>query len=323
MRLTLRQLQLFECVARVGSFTRAAEVLHLSQPAVSMQIKQLEDVLGIALLQQTGKRIRLTEAGEVVLQTAQDLHARLESLQMRLADLKGLKSGRLRLAVMTTAQYFIPQVLGLFCRAYPGIEICLEVTNREHALERLQHGQDDLYIFGRKPEGHELEVLPFAPNPLVVMASASHPLAGQSHIPLKTILQEPFLMREPGSGSRDAVLRLFASQGMSAQVRMELGSNEAIKNAIVAGLGISVLSVHTLTLESARGPIVILDVEGFPILRQWYVAYPRAQGLSLVAQTFFEFLMSDGQRLAMRLADELLKPHPPTPTPTDKPCSGA
>ncbi|MDD3518493.1 MAG: LysR substrate-binding domain-containing protein [Chromatiales bacterium] len=309
---TLRQLQVFEAIARLGSHTRAAEELYLTQPTVSMQIKKLSDTIGLPLFEQTGRRIQLTEAGRELHDACRDIFGVLSHLEMAIADMKGLKRGRLRLAVMTTAQYFMPRVLGEFCRKFPGVEVALEVTNREHALERLAKNLDDLYILGRQPDGREIETRPFAPNPLVVMASREHPLTGQRNIPLDRILEEPFLMRESGSGSRDAVYRLFAAKGKEPKVRMELGSNEAIKHAIVAGLGISVLSLHTLTLEGTDGPIAVLDVEGFPIERQWYVAWPRGKELSVVAKAFFDFLMQDGVRMAQDLARVLSAVRTPT-----------
>lgn len=299
---TLRQLQVFEAIARLGSFTRAAEELHLSQPTVSMQIRKLSETIGLPLFEQAGRGVTITEAGQALAATSRDIMEALANLEMTVADLKGLRQGRLRLAVMTTAQYFMPRVLGEFCKQYPGIEARLEVTNREQTLERLAAHLDDLYILGRQPDDADIETRPFAPNPLVVMASRDHPLARERRIPLARIAEEPFILRERGSGSRDAALRPFAEQGLHLQVRMELGSNEAIKQAIVAGLGISILSLHTLTLEGTDGPIAVLDVEGFPIERQWYVAWPRGRAHSIIARAFFDYLMQDGRKLAEQLA---------------------
>lgn len=304
---SLRQLQVFEAIARLGSFTRAAEELHLTQPTVSMQTTKLAETIGLPLFEQVGRKAILTEAGRSLNETCREIFTSLANLEMAVSDIQGLKRGQLRLAVMTTAQYIMPRVLGEFCKKYPGIEVALEVTNREQTLERLAANLDDLYILGRQPDDSDIETHPFAPNPLVVMAGRDHPLVGKKRIPLARILEEPVILRERGSGSRDAALRLLSSGGGTPKVRMELGSNEAIKQAIVADLGISVLSLHTLTLEGTDGPIAVLDVEGFPIERQWYVAWPHGKSLSIVARTFFEFLMQDGRRIAEHFATVLSK----------------
>ncbi len=209
---------------------------------------------------------------------------------MAIADMKGLKKGTLRLAVVTTAKYFAPRLLGPFCLAHSGVDVSLKVSNRERILERLASNQDDLYILGQPPEDIDATAEPFLENQLVVLAPANHPLAKVRNIPLSRLANEPFLVREPGSGTRAAVERLFASKKIVPKVRMELGSNEAIKQAIVGGLGISVLSRHTLSLDAPMKHIAILDVENFPIRRHWYVAYPRGKKLSVIAQAFLEYL---------------------------------
>jgi len=295
---TLRQLQVFEAIVRLGSFTRAAEELFLSQPTVSMQIKKLADVLGLPLFEHVGRNVEPTEAGLALYKSSRELFEILANLEMTVADLKGLKIGRLRMGVITTAKYLAPEILGEFSRLYPGIDLALKVTNRERIIERMHRNEDDLYIMGQAPDNEvEIEAFPFAPNPLVVMAPRDHPLVGKKNIALSEIIEQPFIMREPGSGIRDAILRLFAAQDLRPRVRMELGSNEAIKHAVAAGLGLSVLSLHTLALEGADGPVAILDVEEFPIHRQWYIVYPKGKELSLVARTFLEFAISSEARI--------------------------
>ena len=290
---TLRQLQVFEAIVRLGSFTRAAEELFLTQPTVSMQIKKLTDVLGLPLFEHIGRNVEPTEAGLALYKSSRELFETLANLEMTVADLKGLKIGRLRMGVITTAKYLAPEILGEFSRLYPGIDLALKVTNRERIIERMHRNEDDLYIMGQAPDGElEVEAFPFAPNPLVVMAPRDHPLVGKKNIALSEIIEYPFIMREPGSGIRDAILRLFAAQDLRPRVRMELGSNEAIKHAVVGGLGVSVLSLHTLALEGADGPVAILDVEQFPIHRQWYIVHPIGKELSLVARTFLEFAIA-------------------------------
>jgi DNA-binding transcriptional LysR family regulator len=226
---------------------------------------------------------------------------------MTVSDMKGLKKGRLRLAVVTTAKYFAPRLLGPFCQQYPGIDVALKVTNRERVLERLRENLDDLYITGQPPEELDVECRPFLENPLVVLAPYGHPLANSKRIPLKRLTQEPFLMREPGSGTRQALERLLAKHRLKVNVRMELGSNEAIKQAIAGGLGISVLSRHTLALDAATKQIVILDVEYFPIRRHWYVSWPRGKRLSVVASAFLDHLQQAGANIAKLPSD----PHEP------------
>ena len=287
---TLRQLEVFEAIARLGSFTRAAEELFLTQPTVSMQVKKLADDVGLPLFEQVGKKIYLTDAGRELHKTSREIFKHFAHFEMAVADMKGMKQGALRLAVVTTAKYFPPRLLGPFCQRYPGIQVSLKVSNRERVLERLADNQDDLYILGQPPEELDAVAEPFLDNPLVVLAPANHPLAGKKKIPLARLAEEPFLLREPGSGTRMAAERLFADHGLAIKVRMELGSNEAIKQAIVGGLGVSVLSRHTLALDAPMGQLTILDVAGFPIERQWYVAYPAGKQLSIVARTFLDYL---------------------------------
>jgi DNA-binding transcriptional LysR family regulator len=299
---TLRQLQVFEAIVRLGSFTRAAEELFLTQPTVSMQIKKLADSMGLSLFEHVGRNVRPTEAGLELYQSCRRIFETLANLEMKIADLKGLKRGRLRLGVITTAKYFAPEVLGEFCKLYPGIDVALKVSNRDRIIERINANEDDLYIMGQAPEDQfEVEALPFAPNPLVVMAPRDHPLVGRKNIPLRSIAEEPFILREPGSGIRDATLKAFDQLGLRPKVRMELGSNEAIKHAIVGGLGLSVQSLHTLTLEGPDGPVAILDVEGFPIMRQWFLVYPKGKELSLVAQAFLEYVLEIEPRMRERM----------------------
>jgi DNA-binding transcriptional LysR family regulator len=307
-RVTLRQLQVFEAVARLGSFTRAAEALYLAQPTVSMQLKKLSETLGLPLFEHAGTRVQLTDAGRELYTTCREVFDALAGLDMAVADIKGIKRGLLRLAVITSAKYLAPHLLGQFSRRYPGIDLALKVTNRERLLERLNAQEDDLYILGQPPAGLEVEAYPLIPNPLVVMAARHHPLVRERSIPLKRLLEEPFILREPGSGTRAAVERLFESKGLRPPVaRMEFGSNESIKQAVVAGLGITVLSLHSLVLEGTSGPIAVLDVQGFPIERYWYVVHPKSKRLSLVARAFLDFVKQEGAQLAENFDSQMNK----------------
>ncbi|PMB46145.1 LysR family transcriptional regulator [Fischerella thermalis CCMEE 5205] len=297
---TLHQLKVFEAAARHGSFTRAAEELFLTQPTVSMQIKQLTKSVGLPLFEQVGKRLYLTEAGRELYATCRQIFDTIAQFEMKVADLKGLKQGQLRLAVITTAKYFIPRLLGPFCQLYPGIEISLQVTNHEGILERMTNNMDDLYIMSQVPEHLDVSYQQFLENPLVVLAPINHPLAKEKNIPIQRLADEPFIMREPGSGTRRAVQQLFDQHGVTVKVKLELGSNEAIKHAIAGGLGISVLSRHTLLPDS--GDLTILDVEHFPIKRDWYMVYPSGKQLSIVARTYFEYLLDAAKQIVERTA---------------------
>ncbi len=295
---TLRQLQVFEAIVRLGSFTQAAEELFLTQPTVSIQTKKLADAVGMPLFEHVGRRVFPTEVGHELYDTCREILGSLTNLEMKLADLHGLKRGRLRLAVITTAQYLAPSILGQFARKFPDIELSLEVSNYDRVLERLANNDDDLYIIGHVPDQlTDVAVYPFAPNPLVVMARRDHPLVGKRNISIQRLAREYFLMREPGSGIREATLKLFEQHGIQPKIRMDLGSNEAIKQAVIGGLGIAVLSLHTLSAEGTCGPIALLDVAEFPILRQWHIVHPRRKVLSIVAKTFLEFAIQDEARV--------------------------
>ena len=287
--LTLRQLQIFDAIVRNSSFTKAAEELFLTQPTVSMQVKKLTETIGMPLLTQVGRKTRPTEVGAELYESSKSIFNTLHNLETSISNFKGLRRGYLRLGVITTAKYFAPEILGTFCQEYPGIDVSLKVTNRDRVLERISAGEDDIYILGQVPDQEGLVAIPFAPNPLVVIASKEHPLSLQQNISLERLAEEPLIIREPGSGIRDTAMKLFQERGLKPKVRMELGSNEAIKHAVVGGLGVAVLSLHTLTLEGATGPVDILDVEGFPIHRQWYLVYPKGRVLSLTAKTFLDF----------------------------------
>lgn len=295
---TLHQLKVFEAVARHNSFTRAAEELFLTQPTVSMQVKQLTKAVGMPLFDQVGKRLYLTQAGEELVKTCREVFEKLDQFEMTVADLKGLKQGRLRLAVITTAKYFVPRLLGPFCKRYPGIDVSLQVTNHEHILNRLSENLDDLYVMSQLPDSIEVTYKRILDNPLVVLAPANHPLAQEKNIPIERIAAEPFIMREPGSGTRKAVQSLFDEHKLSLKVQLDLGSNEAIKQAIAGGLGISILSLHTIALEGPISQLTVLDAQHFPIERYWYAIYPNGKQLSIVARTFLDYLLTEGKQVA-------------------------
>ncbi|MEO0534044.1 MAG: LysR substrate-binding domain-containing protein [Cyanobacteria bacterium P01_A01_bin.123] len=305
---TLHQLKVFEATARHGSFTRAAEELFLTQPTVSIQVKQLTKAVGLPLFEQIGKRLYLTQAGQKLLDTCQNIFEGLEQFEMSVADLKGMKQGQLRIAAITTAKYFVPRLLGPFCHRYPGIDISLKVTNHQQIQERMANNEDDLYIVSDPPDQPDLKTHSFLPNPLVVIAPQTHPLVDKANIPITALNDEPFIMREPGSGTRKAVQKLFTQHKINVKVRLELGSNEAIKQAIAGGLGISVLSQHTIISEGTRGEFAVLDIEHFPIERYWYVAHLAGKQPSVVADTFLQYLIDESQSTAKKFLPAL-DPH--------------
>jgi len=297
VNLTLRQLKIFEAVARHLSFTRASEELHLTQPAVSMQIKQLEEAAGLALFEQVGKRIYLTEAGEEMERYARSILATLAEASLVFDEMKGLERGRLRIAVASTANYFVPRLLAAFCQRYPGVKVSLDVTNRERLLEALSDNETDLVIMGKPPQSMELVAEIFMDNPLVVIAPPIHPLAGEKDISLERLQEETFLVREKGSGTRSATERFFIEHGISLSSTMEMSSSEAIKQGVEAGLGLGLLSLHTLEMELALKRLVILDVRDLPILRKWYIMHRSGKRLSAVAQTFKDFVIKESAQI--------------------------
>ena len=294
---TLHQLRIFEAIARRKNFTRAAEELFLTQPTVSAQMKQLTDIVGMPLFEQIGKRISITAAGDALYKTGRNIFEQLALFEMNVADMQGFKKGNLRVSTVSTTKYFMPRFLGPFCHRYPGIDVSMQILNREQILQRLGDNLDDLYVFGQPPENIDVVSQPFLSNPLVVLAPRNHPLAGKKKIPLQRLSEEQFIIREAGSGTRMATERMFKQHGIQIRVRLELGNNEAIKQAIIAGLGISVLSAHALVLDNASGEFNILDVEGFPIRRHWHAVHPAGKQLSIVARAFLDYLLSEGERL--------------------------
>ena len=288
---TLRQLELFRAVCEHGSITRAAEAMHLTQPAVSIQIKQLADTVGLPLLEQIGKTLHVTDAGRLVLAGCREVLDAVDRLESVAADLKGLQRGRLRVAVTTTAKYFMPRLLGEFAALHEGIELSLKVTNRAGLLARLEANEDDLYVLGQPPDKPAVLAHVFARNPLVVVARPDHPLSSHRRIPIERLGQEWFIAREEGSGTRTAAERYFGERGVPLRYRMELGSNEAIKQGVIGGLGIAVLAKTSVEMELVAGVLRVLPVAGLPIRRDWYLVRLAAKRPSLVAQAFSEFLL--------------------------------
>lgn len=287
---TLPQFAVFEATARLQSFTRAAEELHLAQPTVSIQIKKLTATIGVPLFEQIGKQVFLTESGRHLYQYCQQMFGEMAALEDTMADLRELRAGCLRLAAGTMANYYAPRMVAGFLQQFPGLDATLAIHNRGALIERLASNDDDLYLFAHPPEDRDIVRQSILANPLVVMARADHPLARQRNIPLERLAREPFLMREAGSGTRRAVEAAFAKQRLAPDVRMELASNEAIQQSILAGLGVSVLPRDTFGVDVGQPQLATLDVTGFPLERHWWFVYPVGRRLSPVAAAFMNFV---------------------------------
>ncbi|HSC65721.1 MAG TPA: LysR family transcriptional regulator [Caldimonas sp.] len=286
MHATFRQLRLLVALADTGSITGAARACHVTQPTVSMQLRDLADSVGLPLHEQLGRRLRLTAAGEALVATARRMVGEWTAFEQEIAAMKGLTRGRLSVAVVSTAKYFVPGLLGAFCERHPDVDIALEVLNRDAVVARLREHRDDLYIMSMPPASPDLEKRMFMANPLVVIAPAGHRLARRRSMPPAALADERFILREPGSGTRMACDAHFAAIGLQPRVRLELGSNEAIKQSVAAGLGLAVLSRHALAPRPEDEGLVELAVRGFPVHSNWYILHPRAKRLSPIAAAF-------------------------------------
>lgn len=289
----LPQLSVFEAVARTSSFTKAADELHLAQPTVSAQIKKLSENLQVSLFEQIGKKIYLTAAGKILYQGCESLFKNLSHIEESISALRDLEVGNLRLAVSTTGKYFVPRLLAEFVKLHPKIEINLQIHNRNELIERLNNNEDDLYIFSNPPTEIEVISQPILPNPMVVFARNDHPLAGKHSLAADALKNEFFIMREPGSGTRMVCNEFFDRHKIQPKVQMTLSSNEAIKQAILAGLGISILSQYTLGLDTEEPRLVALDIEEFPLQRQWQFIYPVGKQTSSVTRAFMDFVRKE------------------------------
>ncbi len=296
-RYTLRQLDTFLEVARSESVSKAAERLHVTQPAVSTQLRQLEEALGIALVEASGRQIRVTEAGREVEQYVIAALSQLSQLDDVVADLQGLQRGRINLGIVGTAKYFVPMLLVHFRKQFPGIEICLQIQNRDQIFKMLERNELDLAITGRVPQRLDCLSEPFATNPLGFVSSPGHPLSRRRQAPLSIFNDVEFVVREQGSGTRATMESVFVEHGISPQIVMEMPSNESIKQAVMAGMGVTFLSLRTVRHELAAGHLVLLDIQGMPIVRQWRVAHLRSKRLAPAAMGLREFLLNDAAAL--------------------------
>ncbi len=293
MHITIRQLQVFISVAKHLSYTRAAEELHLTQPAVSMQIKQLEKSADLPLFEQIGKKIYLTEAGQVMLGHAKSIITKLDSISHDLDQLKGIDGGRLRICIASTVNYFATRLISRFSQAHSNVQISLDVTNRQNLLKQLETNEPDLVLMGRPPQSADLHSQAFMDNPLVIIANPHHSLAGKKDLPITSLNNEKFVLRESGSGTRGAMESMFNKYDIHPRVTTQLSGNEAIKQAVEAGLGLALVSFHTVDLELKAGRLVTLDVQHFPILKKWHIGHRSGKKLSATTQAFWDFVLEE------------------------------
>lgn len=298
LNLTIKQLKTLDAVARHLNFSRAADTLYLSQPAVSMQIKQLEDSIGMPLLEKQGKRLFLTEAGREVLHYSRAILQQLQEMESVLDEMKGLEHGQLAIAVVSTANYFMPQLLAKFIREHPKINLSLSVANRDAVIRQLTDNIADLAIMGQPPDEADMIAQPFMDNPLVVIAAPDHPLAKQKKILPKQLAKETFVLRERGSGTRGVVERFFTSHRLPLPAHLEMDTNEAIKQSVNARIGIGIISRHGIELELETKRLCILDAVGFPIGRHWHIVHRKNKRLSVAARAFQDFLLEEAGRVA-------------------------
>jgi DNA-binding transcriptional LysR family regulator len=304
-------MRVFAAVARHLSFTRAAQELHLTQPAVSQQVSLLEEEVGMPLFEHQGRRIRLAPAGMELLRYATQVTELLREAGEALAALRGLKRGVLKLGAVSTAKYFAPTLLSAFTPQYPQVTIKFTVANREEIVKLLGANELDLVIMGRPPRELDTTAEPFARHPFVIIAAADHPLARRHRIPLKSLARESFIIREQGSGTRASMEHVFRERGVTFRASMEVSSNETIKQAVMAGMGLSFISSHTIGLESVTGKLAILDVVGLPIVRDWYVIHLREKILSPIASAFRAYLLENGARVILETVGDVTKSRRP------------
>jgi DNA-binding transcriptional LysR family regulator len=292
---SLRQLQILASAAETLSFSRTSERLHLTQPAVSMQMKALEDLARLPLFERVGRKLKLTDAGEELARHARDVLRTLDLADEALASLRGLRGGRIRIAVTSTAKYFAPRLIAAFQKRHPQIELKLAIENREAVVALVAANAVDLAIMGTLSGDVDAVVTPFADHPLVVVAAPDHPLARRRSVTLATLAKETFLVRERGSGTRAAMERFFAAAGLEPTVGMELGSNETIKQAVMAGMGVAFISSHTIGLELSAGALALVHAPGLPVIRRWHVVHLAAKRLSPAAEAFKGFVLEEGK----------------------------
>jgi DNA-binding transcriptional LysR family regulator len=293
---SLRQLRIFAAVARHSSFVRAAEELSLSPPAVSMQIKELEAEIGLPLFDRTSRKVSLTTVGEYLLAYTRKVLAAMRDAEDMVARFRGLKTGALDVGMVSTAKYFVPRLLARFRDEHPGVEVHLHVcNNRDELVALMQQGAVELAIMGRPPQTWPTRAEPFAMHPHVLVTGPNHPFMQMERVPARALQDELLIARERGSGTRAALDEYLHAHHLTTRVAMQMTSNEAIKQAVMAGMGISLLSLHTLGLELDHGLIAVPEVEGLPVMRRWHVVNNLSKTLSPAAEAFRYFVLDRGE----------------------------
>ncbi len=297
MNITLKQLKILEAIVANVSYTQAAKSLFMTQPAISMQVKQMEEQIGLPLFDRDGKKVSPTQAGRELLYYAENIRQQLEEAAQVMEELKGMKRGKLHLTMASTANYFAPQLIAAFHHQYPAAQVTLDVSNRTGLLNALDHNDTDMVIMGTPPQSHKLTGIPFIDNPLVVIAAPSHPLAKRQKIRLAEVANEPFIVREGDSGTRMAVEAFFAQHDLQLITSMEMNRSEAIKQAVMAELGLGIVSLHTIEMELALKRLTILNVEDFPIMRQWHIVHRSGKRFAAIPEAFKNFVLQHAEDL--------------------------
>ncbi len=296
MNITFRQLRLFLALAETGSVSAAARAMHVTQPTASMQLKEIALSVGVPLYDLIGKKIHLTDVGKELAETARAVAQAWDGFEQHVDGIKGLSRGKLRVAVVSTAKYFMPRLIGSFCTRHPAIDVSLEILNRDGVVQRLRDNLDDLYIMSMPPADMQLGDQVFMPNPIVVIAASNHPLAKRNKVTLQELAGQRFILREPGSGTRMAADQFFRSEKFRADIRLELGSNEAVKESVAGGLGIGVVSRHALHGQQKEHGVSVIDVSGFPLPSAWHIVHPASKKLSPLAQAFKQHMLKEISR---------------------------
>ena len=295
MNITFRQLRLFLALEQTESVTKAARMMHITQPTASMQLKEMAENIGSPLFEVISKKIHLTGLGKEFAKTAREMMDRWEAFEQHATQMKGLTKGRLRVAVVSTAKYFVPKLLGSFCSKYPEVDISLEILNRDGVIRRVEDNSDDLYVMSRPPIHIDLEDQILMPNPLCMIAYKDHPLASKKNLRLQDLKHERFILRELGSGTRMSVDIHFKQKKFTPSLLLELGNNEAIKKAVASRLGVAVISIHALDQFDYDNEISVLKLQDFPINSQWHLVYLRGKQLSPIARAFHEHVLSESK----------------------------
>ena len=296
MNITFRQLRLFLALADTGSVSSAAKLMHVTQPTASMQLKDITESVGLPLYEVVSKKIYLTDMGKQLATTARAIAQSWDSFEQNADAVKGLSRGKLKVAVVSTAKYFMPRLVGSFCQKYPEIDVSLEILNRDGVVQRLRDNMDDIYIMSKPPSDLDLSDEAFMPNPIVVIASTMDPLVKRVAVPLNELSKKRFILREKGSGTRMAGDQFFSKKKFRADVRLELGSNEALKESVAGGLGLGLVSKHALHGLMKEHGVGIVDVEGFPLPSAWHIVHPASKKLSPLALAFKQHLLEEISR---------------------------